>query len=83
MALKTGAIDAQDNPTNMTRDWKFHEVTKQVVLTKHLVQPVFLARRAGHARCVACHAYNNSALKLQALDKGAVLAPRAAPPRVR
>jgi TRAP-type transport system periplasmic protein len=43
LALKTGAIDAQDNPTNMTRDWKFHEVTKQVVLTKHLVQPVFLA----------------------------------------
>lgn len=43
LALKTGQIDAQDNPTNMTRDWKFHEVTKQVVLTRHLVQPVFLA----------------------------------------
>ena len=43
LALKTGQIDAQDNPTNMTRDWKFHEVTKQVVLTRHLVQPVFMA----------------------------------------
>lgn len=43
LGLKTGSIDAQDNPTNMTRDWKFHEVTKQVVLTKHLVQPVFIA----------------------------------------
>lgn len=43
LGLKTGAIDAQDNPTNMTRDWKFHEVTKQVVLTRHLVQPVFIA----------------------------------------
>ncbi len=43
LALKTGAIDAQDNPTNMTRDWKFHEVTRQVVLTRHLVQPVFIA----------------------------------------
>jgi len=43
LALKTGQIDAQDNPTNMTRDWKFHEVTKQVVLTRHLVQPVFIA----------------------------------------
>ena len=43
LGLKTGQIDAQDNPTNMTRDWKFHEVTKQVVLTKHLVQPVFIA----------------------------------------
>ncbi len=43
LGLKTGAIDAQDNPTNMTRDWKFHEVTNQVILTKHLVQPVFMA----------------------------------------
>lgn len=43
VALKTGTIDAQDNPTNMTRDWKFQEVTKQVVLTRHLVQPVFIA----------------------------------------
>ena len=43
LGLKTGSIDAQDNPTGMTRDWKFHEVTKQVVLTKHLVQPVFFA----------------------------------------
>ena len=43
LGLKTGSIDGQDTPTNMTRDWKFHEVTKQVVLTKHLVQPVFIA----------------------------------------
>lgn len=43
LGLKTGQIDGQDNPTSMTRDWKFHEVTKQVVLTKHLVQPVFIA----------------------------------------
>lgn len=43
LGLKTGSIDAQDNPTNMTRDWKFHEVTKTVVLTRHLVQPVFIA----------------------------------------
>lgn len=43
VALKTGTIDAQDNPTNMTRDWKFQEVTKQVIMTRHLVQPVFFA----------------------------------------
>lgn len=43
LGLKTGAIDAQDNPTSMTRDWKFHEVTQQVILTRHLVQPVFIA----------------------------------------
>ena len=33
LGLKTGAVDGQDNPTSMTRDWKFHEVTQQVVLT--------------------------------------------------
>ena len=43
LALKTGAIDAHDNPTNMTRDWKLQEVTSQVVLTRHLVQPLFVA----------------------------------------
>jgi TRAP-type transport system periplasmic protein len=43
LGLKTGAIDGQDNPVNMTRDWKFQEVTQQVILTKHLVQPVFIA----------------------------------------
>lgn len=43
LGLKTGSIDAQDNPTSMTRDWKFHEVTQTVVLTNHLVQPVFIA----------------------------------------
>jgi tripartite ATP-independent transporter DctP family solute receptor len=43
LALKTGSIDGQDNPTNLTRDWKFQEQTEQVILTKHLVQPVFVA----------------------------------------
>ena len=43
LGLKTGAIDGQDNPANMTRDWKLTEVTKQVILTQHLVQPTFIA----------------------------------------
>jgi TRAP-type C4-dicarboxylate transport system substrate-binding protein len=43
LGLKTGSIDAQDNPIYMTRDWKFNEVTAQVILTRHLVQPVFFA----------------------------------------
>lgn len=43
LALRTGSIDAQDNPTNMTLDWKFDEVTEQVILTRHLVQPLFVA----------------------------------------
>ncbi|MCX7342491.1 MAG: DctP family TRAP transporter solute-binding subunit [Hyphomicrobiales bacterium] len=43
LGLKTGAIDGQDNPTNMTRDWKLAEVTQQIILTQHLVQPTFIA----------------------------------------
>ncbi len=43
LALKTGAIDAQENPLNMARDWKFDEQTAEFVLTGHLIQPVFFA----------------------------------------
>jgi tripartite ATP-independent transporter DctP family solute receptor len=42
-ALQTGAIDGQDNPLPTVRDSKFFEVTKQVVLTAHLVDWNFLA----------------------------------------
>ena len=40
--LQTGAIDAQDNPLPTVRDAKFLEVTKQVVLTSHLVDLNYL-----------------------------------------
>ena len=36
---------------------------------KERVQPIFLAKRAGHARCVACHSHGTPAL--QPLDAGA------------
>lgn len=42
-ALQTGAIDGQDNPLPTVRDSKFYEVTKQIVLTAHLVDWNFLA----------------------------------------
>jgi tripartite ATP-independent transporter DctP family solute receptor len=45
LALKTGSIDGQDNPLTLMSAAKFYEVTKQVVLTSHLVQPVFFALR--------------------------------------
>jgi hypothetical protein len=35
------------------------------------VEPIFLKKRAGHARCVACHSANNSAFRLQAVPEGA------------
>jgi hypothetical protein len=37
---------------------------------KTRVQAVFLARRAGHARCVVCHTFNNAAFKLVPLSAG-------------
>lgn len=41
-ALQTGAIDGQDNPLPTVRDSKFYEVTKQIVLTAHLVDQNYL-----------------------------------------
>jgi tripartite ATP-independent transporter DctP family solute receptor len=42
-ALQTGAVDGQDNPLPTVRDSKFFEVTKQVVLTSHLVDQNYIA----------------------------------------
>jgi tripartite ATP-independent transporter DctP family solute receptor len=43
MGLKTGTIDGQDNPLPTLRAAKFFEVTKQIVLTGHLVDGIFIA----------------------------------------
>lgn len=43
LGLKTGTIDAQDNPLPTARAAKFYEVTKQVVLTQHLVDSLFIS----------------------------------------
>ena len=43
LALQTGAIDGQENPPTIFNAAKFHEVSKQMVLTSHLVQPVLYA----------------------------------------
>jgi TRAP-type C4-dicarboxylate transport system substrate-binding protein len=45
LALKTGSIDGQENPLTIMNAAKFYEVTEQVVLTHHLVQPVFYSLR--------------------------------------
>jgi len=45
LALKTGSIDGQENPLTIMNAAKYYEVTEQVVLTGHLVQPVFYALR--------------------------------------
>jgi TRAP-type C4-dicarboxylate transport system substrate-binding protein len=41
LALKTGAIDGQENPLSILNAAKLYEVTEQVVLTAHMTQPVF------------------------------------------
>ncbi len=43
LGLKTGTIDGQDNPLPTTRAAKFYEVTKQIVMTSHLVDSLFIA----------------------------------------
>ena len=42
LGLKTGTIDGQDNPLPTVRSAKFYEVTKQITLTSHLVDSLFI-----------------------------------------
>lgn len=43
LGLKTGTIDGQDNPLPSVRAAKFYEVTKQIVMTSHLVDSLFIS----------------------------------------
>jgi hypothetical protein len=38
---------------------------------KTTVEPIFIKKRPGHARCVACHSASNNAFRLQPLPEGA------------
>ncbi|MGI9334280.1 MAG: sialic acid TRAP transporter substrate-binding protein SiaP [Gammaproteobacteria bacterium] len=71
-ALQTGAVDGQDNPLPTDKAAKFYEVTKQIVLTSHLVDGVFITtsnefwdvlsaeqQAAMQAAAAAAAAYNN------------------------
>lgn len=42
LGLRTGTIDAQDNPLPTVKSAKFHEVTQQITLTSHLVDALFI-----------------------------------------
>jgi hypothetical protein len=37
---------------------------------KTAVEPIFVKKRPGHARCVACHSASNNAFRLQPLPEG-------------
>jgi tripartite ATP-independent transporter DctP family solute receptor len=43
LALKTSSIDGQENPLSILNAAKLYEVTEQVVLTSHMLQPVFFS----------------------------------------
>jgi tripartite ATP-independent transporter DctP family solute receptor len=43
LGLKSGTIDGQDNPLPTIKAAKFYEVTKQIVLTGHLVDGLFIS----------------------------------------
>jgi hypothetical protein len=58
VALFSAAAHAQ--PPDASLDYEYF---------KTKVQPIFLAKRAGHARCVSCHA-SGTPLRLQPLPKG-------------
>jgi hypothetical protein len=48
-----------------------HAIAAEVALDydyyKARVEPIFLEKRPGHARCVVCHVYTNNAFRLQRL----------------
>jgi TRAP-type transport system periplasmic protein len=43
LAMKTGTVDGQENPLSILNAAKFYEVSEQIVLTAHMIQPVFFA----------------------------------------
>ncbi len=42
LGLQTGTIDGQDNPLSTDKAAKFYEVTKQIVMTNHLVDGIIV-----------------------------------------
>jgi TRAP-type transport system periplasmic protein len=72
LGLKTGTIDAQDNPLPTVKSAKFYEVTQQITLTSHLVDSLFICvsnklwkglnteqKRQLQSAAQAASAYNN------------------------
>ncbi len=43
LALKTGTIDGQENPLSIFNAAKLFEVSEQIILTAHMLQPVFFS----------------------------------------
>jgi hypothetical protein len=56
-----GGNQAASSPATPSLNYEFF---------KAKVQPVFLAKRPGHARCVVCHTVNNAPFHLASLSSG-------------
>jgi hypothetical protein len=59
--LQTAALFATAQSPTPSLDFEYYRTR---------VEPIFLKKRPGHARCVVCHAGSNNAFRLQPLPAG-------------
>lgn len=59
--LQTGGLFAAGHSPTQSLDFEYYRTR---------VEPIFLKKRPGHARCVVCHAGSNNAFRLQPLPDG-------------
>jgi hypothetical protein len=59
--LQTAALFSAGQSPTQSLDFQYY---------KTRVEPIFLKKRPGHARCVVCHVGSNNALRLQPLPPG-------------
>ena len=70
--LQTAASSAAGQSPTPSLDFEYYRAR---------VEPIFLKKRPGHARCVVCHAGSNNAFRLQPLPAGSLTWTFSAPPR--
>jgi hypothetical protein len=61
--LLTAALFAAGQSPTQSLDFEYYRTR---------VEPIFLKKRPGHARCVVCHAGSNNAFRLQPLPAGSI-----------
>jgi len=59
--LQTAALFAAEHSPAQSLDFEYYRTR---------VEPIFLKKRPGHARCVVCHTGSNTAFRLQPLPAG-------------
>jgi hypothetical protein len=74
MVVAAGLLVAVAGPSRQANSQPAASATASTSLNyeffKANVEPVFLAKRAGHTRCVVCHTINNAPLHLVPLSPG-------------